>query len=96
MESEPDIAVVGTKGQIVIPLQLRRRLKITPKSRLAVYSRGDKLVVTKLRLQPLGEELRELFKEIDAGYGGKRRPTQKAILKEIQTYRQEKRASQGA
>ena len=96
LESDPDIAVVGTKGQIVIPLQLRRRLKIAPKSRLAVYSRGDKLVMTKLRLQPLGEELRELFKEIDEGYSGKRRPTQKAILKEIQAYRQEKRASQGA
>jgi len=96
LESEPDIAVVGTKGQIVIPLQLRRRLKITPKSRLAVYSRGDKLVMTKLRLQPLGEELRELFKEIDEGYGGKTRPTHKAILREIQAYRQENRASQGA
>ncbi|TLX96608.1 MAG: AbrB/MazE/SpoVT family DNA-binding domain-containing protein [Thaumarchaeota archaeon] len=92
LESEPDIAVVGTKGQIVIPLQLRRRLKITPKSRLAVYSRGDKLVMTKLRLQPLGEELKELFKEIDEAYKGRRRPSRKAILKEIQAYRQEKRA----
>jgi AbrB family looped-hinge helix DNA binding protein len=90
LESEPDIAVVGMKGQIVIPLQLRRRLKITPRSRLAVYCRGDKLVITKLRVQPLGEELRELFKEIDEGYVGRSRPTQKAILKEIQTYRQEK------
>ena len=92
MESEPDIAVVGTKGQIIIPLQLRRRLKIAPKSRLAVYSMGDKLIMTKLRLQPQRDELRELFKEIDEGYGRKGRPTQKAVLKEIQAYRQEKRA----
>jgi len=92
LESERDIAVVGTKGQIVIPLKLRRRLKIAPKSRLAVYSIGDKLIMTKLRLQPLGDELRELFKEIDEGYGGNGRPTQKAVLKEIQAYRQEKRA----
>ncbi|TMP99556.1 MAG: AbrB/MazE/SpoVT family DNA-binding domain-containing protein [Thaumarchaeota archaeon] len=58
MESERDIAV-GTKGQIVIPLQLRRRLKIAPKSRLAVYSIGDKLIMTKLLLQPLGVQARK-------------------------------------
>ena len=53
---------------------------------------GDKLIMTKLRLQPQRDELRELFKKIDEGYGRKGRPTQKAVLKEIQAYRQEKRA----
>ncbi|MFQ6135225.1 MAG: AbrB/MazE/SpoVT family DNA-binding domain-containing protein [Nitrososphaerales archaeon] len=93
---EPEIAVVGTKGQIVIPLQLRRQLKITPKTKLAVYRRGDKLVVAKLRVPPLGEELTGLFREIDKQYKGKRRPSEKEILEEIQAYRREKRAEQGA
>jgi AbrB family looped-hinge helix DNA binding protein len=95
-QHEPEIAVVGTKGQIVIPQQLRRQLKITSKTRLAVYRRGDKLIITKLKVPPLSEELRDLFKEIDKQYKGKRRPTKKEVLEEIQAYRHEKRAEQGA
>ena len=92
---EPEIAVVGTKGQIVIPQQLRRELKIKPKTKLAVYRRGDKLVVTKLEIPPLCERLRQLFSQIDEQYEGNRRPTEREILREIQGYRQEKRARQG-
>lgn len=96
MEQEPEIAVVGTKGQIVIPQQLRRELKIAPKTKLAVYRKGDKLVVTRLKVPPLGEELKDLFSEIDRQYKGKKRPTEKEVLEEIQAYRREKRAKQGA
>ena len=32
-QEEPEIAVVGTKGQIVIPQRFRRELKITPKTK---------------------------------------------------------------
>lgn len=95
-QKEPEIAVVGTKGQIVIPQQLRKQLKITPKTKLAVYRKGDRLVITKLKVPPLGEELKDLFKEIDEQYRGKKRPTEKEILEEIQAYRREKRAKQGA
>ncbi len=96
MEQEPEIAVVGTKGQIVIPQHLRKNLGIKPKTRLAVYRRGDKLVVTRLKVPPLGEELKDLFKAIDRQYKGKKRPTEKEILEEIQAYRREKRAELGA
>ena len=84
---EPRIVVVGTKGQIVIPQGLRNALRIKPKTKLAVHKRGDKLVLTKLRIPPLGEELRSLFTEIDENYKRKRRPTEKEILEEIQAYR---------
>lgn len=94
-QQDPEIAVVGAKGQIVIPQQMRRELKIAPKTKLAVYRKGDKLVVTKLKIPPLGDELRDLFREIDRQYRGKKRPTEKRILEEIQAYRHEKRASQG-
>ena len=91
MEQEPEIAVVGTKGQIVIPQQLRKELKITPKTKLAVYRRGDKLLMTRLKVPPLGEELKDLFREIDEQYGGKKKPAEREILAEIQQYRREKR-----
>ncbi len=93
---ETEVAQVGTKGQVVIPLQMRKELGIKPKTKLAVYKRGDKLVMAKLEIPPLGEELKGLFAEIDERYKGKRRPTEREILAEIQAYRREKRTTQGA
>ena len=90
---KPEIATVGTKGQIVIPQQLRAELNIKPRAKLAVYRKGDKLVVTKLRVPSLGEELKALFREIDEQYEGKKRPTEREILKEIQAYRRERRGT---
>jgi len=91
-QEEAEITVVGTKGQIVIPQRLRQELRITSKTKLVVYRKGDKLVVTKLRVPPLGEELKDLFREIDEQNKGKKKPTEKEILEEIQAYRREKRA----
>jgi AbrB family looped-hinge helix DNA binding protein len=87
---EPEIAVVGTKGQFVIPQDLRRRLAIKPKTKLAIYRKGDKLVVTKLKIPTAGKELDDFFAEIDEGT--KRVASQQEIIKEIQAYRKEKRA----
>ena len=96
-EEEPEIAVVGAKGQIVIPQRLRKDLKITPKTKLVIYRKNDKLVVTKLKVPSLEEDLKELFKEIDQEYKGKKKkPSEKDILEEIQAYRKEKSANQGA
>ena len=47
-QEETEIAVVGTKGQIVIPQRLRKELKITSKTKLVLYRKDDKIVLTKL------------------------------------------------
>ncbi len=88
---EPEIAVVGTKGQIVIPKHLREELAIKPNTKLCVYRKDDKLVVTKLDVPPLGD-LKELFKEIDDKNKRKKKPNEDEILGEIQAYRSQKRA----
>ena len=93
-QEEPEIAVVGTKGQIVIPQRLRKELAITPNTKLCVYRKDDKLVVVKLKVPPLAD-LKELFKEIDEQNKGKNKPTEEEILEEIQAYRLQKRARQG-
>jgi len=95
VETEPEIAIVGTKGQIVIPQRLRNELKISSKTKLIIYRQGDKIVATKLKVPPLKEELKDLFKEVDKQTGGKK-VSEKEILKEIQAYRLEKRAKTGA
>lgn len=92
---EPKIAVVGTKGQVVIPQEIRRELGIKAKTRLAFFSREDKLVVAKLEMPSLNEELTELFDEIDKRYKGRKKPSERDILSEIQAYRKEKRKNLG-
>ena len=90
-QEETSIAVVGTKGQIVIPQKLRRELQITAKTKLAIYRKDDKLVLAKLNVPPLGEELKELFRKIDELNKGKKKTTEKEILKEKQAKRRKKR-----
>jgi AbrB family looped-hinge helix DNA binding protein len=91
---EPEIAIVGTKGQIVIPQEMRRQLAIKPKTKLAIYRKDDKLVLTKVQLPTAGDELDDLFKEIDEQSKGRRTPSDRDILKEIQAHRRE-RADKG-
>jgi AbrB family looped-hinge helix DNA binding protein len=92
MEQEPEIAVVETKGQIVIPQKLRKELAITPNTKLCVYRKDDKLVVVKLKTPPLSE-LDEFFHEIDNENRGQQKPTEQEVLEEIKTHRKQKRAN---
>ena len=87
---ETAIAVVGTKGQIVIPKKIRSELQITAKTKLAIYRKDDKLVVTKLNIPPLGEELTELFRKIDE----QNKIKKKLAEKEIQARKRKKKAQQ--
>jgi AbrB family looped-hinge helix DNA binding protein len=92
-DQQPEIATVGSKGQIVIPNELRRQLKIVPKSKLAIYRRKDKLVITKLKFTSIQKELNSLLNKIDSESKGrgKKKPSEREILKEIEAYRHEKR-----
>jgi AbrB family looped-hinge helix DNA binding protein len=92
-QEETEIAVVGTKGQIVIPQRLRKELKITSKTKLALYRKDDKIVVTKLEVPSLREELEKLASEVSEQQ--KRKISEKEILKEIQSYRLQKRGRKG-
>jgi len=95
IETQPEIAIVGTKGQIVSPQRFTNELQITSKTPLIVYKQGDNIVVTKLKVPPLKAELKNLFSDIDKQTGGKK-VSEKAILKEIQAYRLERRTKKGA
>jgi AbrB family looped-hinge helix DNA binding protein len=92
-QEDTEIAVVGTKGQIVIPKRLRNELKITSKTKLALYRKDDKIVVTKLEVPSLKEELEKLASEVSEQQKGK--ISEKEILAEIQSYRLEKRDRKG-
>ena len=54
-QEETAIAVVGTKGQIVIPKKLRSELQITAKTKLAIYRKDNKLVLMKIDASSVGK-----------------------------------------
>ncbi len=67
---EPEIygtAVVGTKGQIVIPNEARKKYDIKPQDKLVVFgAEGGVLAVVK------AEKIQELLSGLDGVFGGKK------------------------
>ncbi len=54
---DASIAVVGARGEIVLSQDLRTQLALKPKTKLMVYRKDDKLVITKLNLPVAGDGL---------------------------------------
>lgn len=90
-EEEPDVTMVSTKGQVVIPASLRKRLGIAPHSKLLVYGMKDTIVLKKLTLPAAKKEMRSLWKEIDAQIAKHGQVSEKVIRQEIGKYRSEKK-----
>jgi len=93
IEEEPDITSVSDKGQVVIPVHLRNRLGLKPRSKLLIYGVKDAIVLKKLTLPDMKKEMHSLWKEIDvkiAKYGGM---TEKEVQQEIERYRSEKKGT---
>jgi len=80
---------MSEKGQIVIPKDMRERLKLGPKTKLLIYDHGDTLILRKLVVPDIESEMKALWREIDQKIGRKRRLTQKEIDEEIHAYRRE-------
>lgn len=83
--------MMGERGQIVIPAQLRKELGLGPKTKFLIKGRGKTLILQKLDLEQEKKEMESIWKEIDKGFKGQKRPTDMEILEEIQAYRREKR-----
>jgi AbrB family looped-hinge helix DNA binding protein len=57
-----EITKVSTKGQVVIPQEVRDALGIKPGDTLQVERVGDLLVIKRVELKDLGQELRNAAK----------------------------------
>jgi antitoxin PrlF len=88
---EPDVTMVSTKGQVVIPASLRKRLGINSHSRLLVYGMKDTIILKKLTLPDVKKEMQSLWKEIDARTAKHGQVSEKEIQQEIKKYRSEKK-----
>ncbi len=80
---------MSEKGQVVIPKDMREKLKLAPKTKLLIYGHGDTLILKKLIVPDVEQELKALWREIDQTIGKKRRLSQKEIDEEIHTHHRE-------
>lgn len=88
---KPDVAVVSSKGQVVIPQSIREKLKIKPKSKLLVYGYQDAIVIKKLEVPDVERELREIVRQVDKSIEKYGELTEKQIQREIEAHRRAKR-----
>ncbi len=86
-QEEPDIVVVSSKGQVVIPIAIRKKLRIGPKTKLLVYGHGDGLIMKKIKVPDSAEELEELYEKIDARIASYGELSEKEIDEIIQKHR---------
>jgi len=62
---EQEVTVVGERGQVVIPKEVRVKLGLKPKTRLLVVRRGDVVVMKKLNLEQEIRGLEAVFRRVD-------------------------------
>jgi len=92
VREKADVTVVSSKGQVVIPQEIRRRLGITPKTKLLVYGYRDAVILKKIEVPGVEKKLREMYRRIDKRIAKYGELTQEEIEEEIQRYRRAKRS----
>lgn len=88
--AEAEITVMGKKGQVVIPKEVREQLNLKPKTKFLVLGHGDTVLLKKLKLPDLRKEWEELFRVIDKRIAKYGELTEEEIAREIKAYRKER------
>lgn len=68
MEKIEDVTKVSSKGQTVIPKEIRERLGILPGEKLLVITRDEEIILKKtkkLNLEEISERIERVSKEIN-------------------------------
>jgi AbrB family looped-hinge helix DNA binding protein len=89
-EENLDIAIVSSKGQVVIPQALREKLGIKPKTKLMVYGFEDAIVMKKIDLPDIRKELETIYKKVDENLAKFGELPEEEIGEIIQKYRRKK------
>jgi len=90
---KPDVTVVSSKGQVVLPQSIRKKLGIGPKTKLLVYGYQDAVVLKKLEIPDVTRELKEIYRKVDSKIAKYGELTDDEIKEIIQEYRRKKKSS---
>lgn len=65
MLEDPEITTMSEKGQVVIPQELRKHLRIKPKTKFVVFAVGSNIVMRKLDIPDIKKEWNYIFQSMD-------------------------------
>ncbi|MCX8189220.1 MAG: AbrB/MazE/SpoVT family DNA-binding domain-containing protein [Nitrososphaeria archaeon] len=88
-----DIIVVSSKGQVVIPQAVREKLGIKPQTKLLVYGYKDAVIMKKIEVPNIEEELENIYKKVEGRIARYGELADEEIEKIIQEYRKRKSSS---
>jgi len=88
---KPDVTVVSGKGQVVIPLAIRRKLGIGPKTKLLVYGYDNAVIMKKLEIPDVVKELEGIYDRIGSAISKYGEISDAEIEAIIQEYRRRKK-----
>ena len=84
---EQEVTVIGERGQVVIPKEVRMKLGLEPKTKLLVIRKGSLVVMKKLDLEQERKELETVFKRVDKRIEKYGEMTEEEIDQIIHNYR---------
>ncbi|WP_415280945.1 AbrB/MazE/SpoVT family DNA-binding domain-containing protein [Candidatus Nitrososphaera sp. FF02] len=65
MPQEAEITTMSEKGQVVIPQKIRKNLKIKPRTKFAVYTKNDMIIMKAFEVPGLEKVWAEIFGQAD-------------------------------
>ncbi len=81
------MTVVSAKGQVVIPLPIRRRLDLTPGTKLLVGDYDDAVIMKKLHLPDFSGELKRLYTNVARRTAREGEISEEEIIGIVEKYR---------
>jgi len=65
MLEEPKITTMSEKGQVVIPQELRKHLKLKARTKFIIYGKGHTIIMRKIQLPDVRNDWNKIFKMVD-------------------------------
>ncbi len=84
---QEEVTVMSVKGQVVIPMDIRKKLNLKPKDKLIVFGEEDTIIMKKLTMPELKQmwaKVQQIARERNKKYG---MLTEEEVSREIQAHR---------
>ncbi len=65
VSEEADVTVVSSKGQVVIPQSIRKKMGIGPKTKLLIYGYGEAVIMKKFDVPDVLKDLERIYRNVD-------------------------------